>query len=85
MRLDYDGRPIFGIVPEGATGPSRVALLLALIDRARHDRVFAASLRHEPVSTARQMGLVLRDSEWSGLRDFLIDEPGGHREVASSS
>jgi hypothetical protein len=73
MSLDLGGRTILGIVPQGAAGPSRAALLLALIDRARHDRAFAASLRREPVGTARQMGLVLRDSEWGGLRDFLID------------
>lgn len=73
MRLDNGGRAILGIVPEGAAGPSRVALLLALIDRARHDRIFAASLRREPVLTARQVGLVLRDSEWNGLRDLLND------------
>jgi len=73
MRLDYGGREILGIVPEGAAGPSRTKLILALIDRARHDRVFAARLRHEPVSTARHMGLVLHDSEWNGLRDILND------------
>jgi hypothetical protein len=73
MSLEHGGRSILGIVPEGAAGPSRVTLILALIDRARHDRAFAASLRREPVSTARQMGLVLRDSEWNGLRDLLID------------
>lgn len=73
MGLDYGGRSILGIVPEGAAGPSRVALILALIDRARHDRVFAAHLRREPVLTARQAGLVLRDSEWNGLRDLLTD------------
>jgi hypothetical protein len=73
MRLDYGGRAPIGIMPEWAAGPSRVALILALIDRARHDRVFAASLRHDPVSTAKQMGLVLHDSEWNGLRDLLTD------------
>jgi hypothetical protein len=73
MSLDFGERAILGIVPEGAAGPSRAALIFSLIDRARHDRAFAASLRREPVLTARQMGLVLRDSEWGGLRDLLND------------
>jgi hypothetical protein len=73
MSLNVGGRAILGIVPDGATGPSRAALILALVDRARHDRAFAACLRREPVSTARQMQLELRDSEWSGLRDLLIE------------
>lgn len=75
MSLDFGGRTILGIVPEGAVGPSRVALILALIDRVRHDRAFAAELRRDPVSTAERMGLVLYDAEWNGLRDFLIDSP----------
>jgi hypothetical protein len=73
MSVNFDGRAVLGIVPDGAIGPSRAALIVALIDRARHDRAFAAALRLEPVVAAGQMGLVLRDSEWGGLRDFLID------------
>jgi hypothetical protein len=52
-------------------GPTRGALIVALIDRARHDRAFGASLRREPVRTAAQFGLTLYDEEWAGLRDFL--------------
>jgi hypothetical protein len=73
MSVDFDGLAVLGVVPDGALGPSRGALLLALIDRARHDRAFAFELRREPVGAARQMGLELRDSELGGLRDFLID------------
>ena len=73
MRSDVSGRTILGIVPEGAIGPSRTALLLALIDRARHNRAFGQELRLDPVATAQRMGITLRDSEWSGLRDLLTD------------
>jgi hypothetical protein len=52
-------------------GPTRGAQIVALIDRARHDRTFGASLRREPVTTAAQFGLTLYDEEWAGLRDFL--------------
>jgi len=72
MRYDVPDRTILGIVPEGAIGPSRSALLLALIDRARHDRAFRKELREEPVAAAQRMGLTLRDSEWAGIRDLLI-------------
>ena len=61
------------MVPDGAMGPSRIALLVTLVDRARHDRVFAAALRREPVETAQCSGLVLSGAEWNGLRAFLID------------
>ena len=71
MRSDLSGRTILGIVPEGALGPSRSALLLALIDRARHDREFGLELRLDPVAAAQRMGITLRDSECSGLRDLL--------------
>jgi hypothetical protein len=30
-------------------------------------------LRREPVLAAQQMGLVLRDAEWAGLRDLLVE------------
>jgi hypothetical protein len=73
MGFDLGGRAVLGIVPDGAAGPSRVTLILALIDRARHDQAFAADLRREPTSTAKRMGLVLRDCEWHGLRDFLVN------------
>jgi hypothetical protein len=58
-------------VPDGAIGPSRGALLIALIDRARHDRRFAADLRDEPVRTAARLGITLRTAEWAGLRELL--------------
>jgi hypothetical protein len=60
-------------LPDSAVGPSRSALLIALVDRARHDRAFGADLRREPIKTADRMGLHLRDSEWAGLRDLLVD------------
>jgi hypothetical protein len=52
-------------------GPSRGALIVALIDRARHDRAFGASLRREPVHAAAEFGLTLYDEEWAGLRDLV--------------
>jgi hypothetical protein len=63
---------IIGVVPDGAVGPSRSALLVALVDRAGHDRAVRAALRRDPVSTASQLGLTLSDAEWNGLRAFLI-------------
>jgi hypothetical protein len=71
MSSDVSGRTILAIVPEGALGPSRCALLLALIDRARHNREFGQQLRFDPVAAAERMGVTLSDSEWSGLRDLL--------------
>ncbi len=58
-------------VPAGAIGPSRGALLMALIDRARHDRSFATDLQHEPVKTAARLGVTLHTAEWAGIRDLL--------------
>ena len=72
MAAEFDGSRIVGTVPDGATGPSRSALLAALVDRAQHDRAFGADLRREPVSTAARMGLNLSDAEWNGLREFLV-------------
>jgi hypothetical protein len=54
-----------------ASASARVAAIVALADRARHDRAFRASLRHDAVATAARFGLTLRDSEWAGLRDLL--------------
>jgi hypothetical protein len=71
MSSDVSGRTLLGILPEGAVGPSRSALLLALIDRARHNREFGQCLRLDPVAAAQRMGIRLSDSEWSGLRDLL--------------
>ena len=64
---------LIGVVPDGAVGPSRSALLVALVDRAGHDRAFRAALRGEPVSTAAPLGLTLSDAEWNGLRVFLTE------------
>ena len=73
MAISFDGSRIVGVVPDGAVGPSRGALLIALIDRARHDRAFGAALRREPVPTAARLGLTLSGPEWNGLRGLLID------------
>jgi hypothetical protein len=73
MAAAFDGSRNVGVLPDGATVPSRSALLVSLVDRARHDRAFGADLRREPVSTAARMGLSLSDAEWNGLRGLLID------------
>jgi hypothetical protein len=54
-------------------GPTRGALIIALVDRMRHDQRFRNDVRRDPVTTVAQWGLRLRDSEWAGLRDFLVD------------
>jgi hypothetical protein len=53
------------------TGLNRGAQLVALIDRAQHDKAFLTVLRDDPVRAAATMGLTLRDSEWAGLRDLV--------------
>jgi hypothetical protein len=55
----------------GAVESSRGALLISLVDRARHDRRFGSALRDNPVATVGQLGIILRDSEWAGLRELL--------------
>ena len=56
---------------DSPTGRTRGGLIVALIDRAHHDRAFRAALRRDPVQAAAQMGLTLLDAEWAGLRDLL--------------
>jgi hypothetical protein len=74
MATELERSRLIGVVPDGAVGPSRSALLVALVDRAQHDRAFGAELRREAVSTAARVGLRLSDAEWNGLRAFLIEE-----------
>ena len=69
--MDSDAVRLLGVVPDGAVGPSRGALLIAFVDRVRHDRAFRFDLRCDPVVTAARLGLTLSGSEWNGLRELL--------------
>jgi hypothetical protein len=69
---DSDGVKLPGVVHHDVLGPSRGALLIAFVDRVRHDRSFGADFQLDPVLTAARLGLTLSGSEWSGLRDLLI-------------
>jgi hypothetical protein len=68
---DSDHVQLLGLVPDGALGPSRGALLIAFVDRVRHDRAFSADLQRDPVVAAARLGLTLSGSEWNGLRELL--------------
>lgn len=70
---DFDLSKTSPAVPDDTSVPSRGTLLVALIDRARHDRAFGVDFRREPIEAAQRMGLTLRDSEWAALRDLLVD------------
>jgi len=71
MHEHNTGSAAAGVGSDVQTGMTRGGFIVALVDRARHDRAFCAELRREPVGTARRFGLELYDSEWAGLRDLL--------------
>jgi len=71
---------IVGILPDGTIGPTRKALLMALIDHARHDQRFRIELRHAPVATAARIGITIArigitiaDCEGAGSQDLPTD------------
>ena len=73
MATDCERSRRVDAAPDSAGAPSRGALLIWLVDRARHDRAFGADLRRDPVLTATRLGLTLSGAEWHGLRELLID------------
>ena len=73
MAMDCERLRTVGTAPDNAGVPSRGALLIWLVDRARHDRAFGADLRRDPVLIAARFGLTLSGAEWHGLRELLID------------
>ena len=68
---DSDEVKLLGVVPHDVLGPSRGALLIAFVDRVRHDRTFGADFQLDPVRTAARLGLTFSGSEWNGLRELL--------------
>jgi hypothetical protein len=48
-------------------------VIIALVDRMRHDREFRNEIRRDPVEAAARWGVRLRDSEWAGLRPLFVE------------
>lgn len=62
---------VLGVVADGAVGPSRSELLIAMVDRARLDQAFSAGLQCEMVAHGAGTELSLDDVDWYRLRTLL--------------
>ena len=59
---------VLGVVADGAMGPSRSELLIALVDRARLDQAFSAELQREMIAHEAGTELSLDDVDWNRVR-----------------